>query len=170
MGAKAQGADAQRYQIIPRVLVFVTNRSGRVLLLQGAADKKIWAGLWNGIGGHVEAGETVLDAARRELAEEAGLNCSKWLFCGQVLIELNSGPGIGIFVFRASGISGEMTASEEGNLAWFDLDEALKLSLVEDLPTLLPLVLRHKASQPPFWARYQYNDLDQLVISFSPLA
>ena len=39
-----------------------------VLLLRGAADKRLWANRYNGLGGHVEAGEDVLSAAKREAA------------------------------------------------------------------------------------------------------
>lgn len=39
--------------------------------------KKVWpewqAGRWNGVGGHIETGESPLDAMKREFAEEAGL-------------------------------------------------------------------------------------------------
>jgi len=49
-------------------------RSGsRVLLLRHPPGSDRFAGRWNGIGGHVEAGEGVRAAARRELREEAGL-------------------------------------------------------------------------------------------------
>jgi len=73
MGADAQGLNTERYAVVPRVLIFPFSADGKVLLLSGAPHKRIWAGLWNGIGGHIEAGESVLTAARRELCEETGL-------------------------------------------------------------------------------------------------
>ena len=54
----------------------------RVLLLRGADDKRLWAGRLNGIGGHVEPGEDLLVAARREIAEEAGITDIQPRLCG----------------------------------------------------------------------------------------
>ena len=65
MGLNAQAVSRERYSLIPRVLIFPVDEKGHVLLLKGASNKKIWADLWNGPGGHVEAGESVLEAARR---------------------------------------------------------------------------------------------------------
>ena len=58
----------QRYQVIPRTLVFLTSMNPvsaaqEVLLLKGAPTKRLWANLYNGIGGHVEADEDVYAAA-----------------------------------------------------------------------------------------------------------
>ena len=48
-----QGTAFPRYVVIPRVNSFL--RHGRdVLLLKGAPDKRIWAGRYNGIGGHTD--------------------------------------------------------------------------------------------------------------------
>ena len=65
MPASDQGIGEQRYMLIPRTLIFVTHED-QLLLLKGASDKRLWAERYNGIGGHVEQGEDVLSAARRE--------------------------------------------------------------------------------------------------------
>ncbi len=57
---------------IPRLgAIAVVLRPGEVLLVQ--RGKQPDAGLWGFPGGHVEWGETALDAALRELREETGI-------------------------------------------------------------------------------------------------
>ena len=56
------------------VFVVVVDRRGRVLVHQRAPWKDVWPGRWDlAFGGVVGAGEPWLAAARRELAEEAGI-------------------------------------------------------------------------------------------------
>ncbi|MCK5845384.1 MAG: NUDIX domain-containing protein, partial [Victivallales bacterium] len=51
--------------------VVVYHPDGRVLLQKRRMDKDIQPGKWDtAVGGHVDAGETIEQAARRELAEE----------------------------------------------------------------------------------------------------
>jgi len=167
MGAEAQGVIADRYTVIPRVLVFPFSQDGKVLLLKGAPEKRIWANLWNGIGGHVEPGEGVLDAAKRELAEESGLTAASWNYCGQIMVNTRGQIGIGFFVFRAEELSGELVEGVEGSLKWFALEELPGYPLVEDVPVLIDKAARAKAGGKPFWGMYQYDERDQLVMSFS---
>jgi ADP-ribose pyrophosphatase YjhB (NUDIX family) len=54
-------------------------RNGHVLLVERAKPP---LGLWSLPGGHVEAGETALDAARRELTEETGITATLTAFVG----------------------------------------------------------------------------------------
>jgi len=99
MGVSEQGVSLDRYTVIPRVLVFPVNGADQVLLLHGAPNKRIWANRWNGIGGHVEAGESILRAARRELLEEANLTAARLKFVGQVMVDTGGNPGIAFFCF-----------------------------------------------------------------------
>jgi len=131
-----------RYTVIPRVLVFLT-RADEVLLLRGAPDKKLWAGKYNGLGGHIEPGETPLQAAVREVGEEAGLTVETLTLRAVVHVMLASAPGVLFFVFTGTAPSGELRPSTEGEPVWVARSEIGTLPLVEDLPELLPRVLGH---------------------------
>ena len=166
MPVSDQGPLSARYSIIPRTLIFLTS-SDQVLLIKGAPQKKLWANLYNGIGGHVERGEDVLSAAYRELDEEAGLAPEQLRLVGVVLIDTGQASGIGLYILKGECKSKQFTPSDEGSLEWVQRSQLLSLPLVEDLPTLLPRVLDHQAGEAPFSAIYRYAPDGQLEIAFS---
>ncbi len=101
MGRNDQGVgrSADRYKVIPRVLCFITHGED-VLLLRGAAHKRLWAGLYNGVGGHVERDEDIYTAARREAREETGLEVAQLRLAGVIHADAgDAATGILFFVF-----------------------------------------------------------------------
>jgi 8-oxo-dGTP diphosphatase len=151
-------------------LIFLT-KGDQVLLLRGGPQKRLWANRYNGIGGHVERGEDVLTAARRELAEESGLSVPVLRLCGVVTVDAGQDIGIGIFVLRGECSQEDLAECEpapstEGTLEWVPVAALDTLPLVEDLPVLLPRVLDWRSSDPPFSAHYRYDASDKLVITF----
>ena len=167
LGSSDQGllAGPPRYKLVPRTLAFVTHQ-GAVLLLQGAPTKRLWAGKFNGVGGHVERGEDVLTSARREIWEETGLAVTELRLCGAVNVDVGAEAGIGVFVFRAEAFTRQTRPSSEGELHWVEPHQMAELPLVPDLPIILPRALAHRPGDEPFFARYSYDDQDQLVITF----
>ena len=160
-----QGITDERYLLIPRTLVFLL-RGTQVLLLKGAPDKRLWANCFNGIGGHVERGEDILTAAKRELKEETGLESGDLRLCGTVVIDAGEPIGVGIYIFRGNYCGGELIESAEGTLQWVERALIYNLPLVEDLKIILPRVFGFQDNDAPFSARYYYDETDNLNITF----
>jgi 8-oxo-dGTP diphosphatase len=169
MGREAQGLakSSDRYRVIPRTLCFITNGED-VLLLRGGPHKRLWAGLYNGIGGHVEAQEDIYHAAVREIAEETGLQVHDVRL--RVVSHIDAGdPGVGIliFVFTAVADTRVVIPSEEGPLEWWPKTRLPLEQVVEDLPLLLPRILAMDNADQPFYASYRYDEADRLKVTFA---
>lgn len=52
---------------------WILNHKGEILLQRRAITKKKRPGIWSKTGGHVNSGESVIDAIKREVKEEIGL-------------------------------------------------------------------------------------------------
>lgn len=167
MPASEQGVaySANRYHLVPRVLCFVM-AGDEVLLLKGAADKKIWPGKYNGLGGHVERGETVQATARREILEEAGLEVYDLRLRGVTTVDTGEAAGIGLFVFTARAPGHDLAASAEGTPEWVPLERVRELDTVADIPLLLAYLGRQAPDAPPFSARYWHDEGGQLIVEF----
>ena len=169
MSNAPQSPDPQRYQVIPRVLVFLT-RGENVLLMRRAEDRPIFPGQYNGLGGHMEEGESVVTAARREVFEESGLTVEDLWLCAVVAIDVGESPGIQMHVFRGKAPEGDLKTSLEGTLEWVPQDGYQNLDLVEDIPILLPRVLAMKPGAAPLWGFYRYDEAGKLIAEFNKLA
>jgi len=101
----------------------IVRRGDKVLL--GMKKRGFGMGRWNGFGGKVDPGETVEQAARREVKEEAGIELKDLEKVGVIDFEFQGKPGIlEVNIFHSKlDFSGAPVESEEMKPQWFDLDE-----------------------------------------------
>lgn len=98
---------------------------------------------WKGYtlpGGHIEAGESIVDAVIREMQEETGVTILNPRLCGVKQFPIKGGRYI-VFLFRADQYEGELCSSAEGDMHWIKKEELSNVDLVSDFQELLQLML-----------------------------
>lgn len=142
-------------QPVPLTVVIV-HRGARVLL--GHKQTGLGAGYWNGFGGKVGSGETVVAAARRELWEEAGIKASALhqhgvihaLFSSdEAVADLHLSPTrvsreLHIHVFRVTQYRGRPKPSVEMHPEWWSVNSLPYSQMWPSDPLWLPLLLAGK--------------------------
>lgn len=109
----------------PSASALIEDESGRLLLGRRAYEPN--AGLWDAIGGFIEEGEDPLEALRREVREETGLEIERGAFVGVWTDVYGDGPDaqstLNLF-WEARVTAGELRAADDvAELAWFARDE-----------------------------------------------
>ncbi|WAQ97009.1 8ODP-like protein [Mya arenaria] len=77
--------------VVNKVLTLVMIREARRVLL-GMKKRGFGQGRWNGFGGKVEQGETILQGALRELHEESGLTARHLTEIGRLVFRFEGDP------------------------------------------------------------------------------
>jgi 8-oxo-dGTP diphosphatase len=158
------------YTPILATLGYVLSPDGRRVLLvhRNRRPGDAHLGKYNGLGGKLEPGEDVVSCLRREVREEAAIECDEVVLRGTV-----SWPGFGKqgedwfgFVFRIDRWSGTPLAENpDGPLEWVAVERVLDLPLWEGDRHFLPLVFERTAKQ--FHGVMPYRDGRPVSWSYS---
>jgi 8-oxo-dGTP diphosphatase len=154
----------KRYQLVPRTLIFIKKKN-KYLLIHKKKPESFGFNKINGVGGHIERGEEPFESAFREIAEETGLKVGNLELTAILFIDINTTPGIQVFVFKAEFLDGEIKYSDEGELHWMPLSEIKNnLDVVSDVPDLIRICEAHKKGSKPQIIKYLYNGSGELRI------
>jgi mutator protein MutT len=110
-------------------------------------------GRWNGVGGKVEAGETVESAMTREAQEEIGVTPAVYEKVADIRFDeyFKGEPTLmRVHIFTATEWTGEPTESDEMAPQWFSVNDIPYGSMWADDPYWLPLVLEGKKISADF--------------------
>lgn len=121
-------------------MCFVENNNQ--LLLQ-KREKKPFKGLWNVPGGKVEAFESPIEACKREIHEETGLEIDNVSFRGVITVtNENQKRSDVLMLFHAKEFSGSLCDSDEGEIAWVETEKIYSYdNTPESFTYILPYIL-----------------------------
>ena len=118
------------------------------------------AGRWNGLGGKLNPGETIEEAAKREVREEAGIELKNLEKMGIIEFEFQGNPQIlEVHVFKSDSFSGVPVETEEMRPEWFEVGAIPYKEMWPDDIFWIPLFLAGKK----FTGRYLFGEGDKIL-------
>ena len=130
----------------PAASALCVDEDGRILLTRRAWEP--YAGMWDIPGGFVDEEEHPLDALRRELVEETGLEVEPTEWFGAFMLPYGEGPGtrwVLNLIWLARVVGGKPQAADDvSELRWFSCEELPPLEEVA-MPEWLALWLERQS-------------------------
>lgn len=128
------------------VLAFIFSADLNQVLLIRKSRPDWQEGRWNGLGGKIEQGEDVMAAARREVAEESGLQVTNWVQVGNMKLE----EEWLVEILTATADSNiKLLSGDEGEVQWFPV-ASLPEEVLPNLHWLIPLSINRFKPGLPF--------------------
>ena len=121
---------------------------------------------WKGYtfpGGHIEPGESIVEAVIREMKEETGLTIRSPRLCGIKQFPIKDGDYSKgrylVFLYETSDFEGEIVASDEGAMHWVEKKDLPNVNLVEDFYDLIDVMMHDRYSE----IQYTFEGNDWIV-------
>ncbi len=143
-----------------KILTLVLILQGEKILL-GMKKRGFGAGRWNGFGGKVRDGESIEEAAKREVREECGLEITRLKEVGlhEFEFEKERGAILEVHVFRGLSWQGEPFETEEMRPEWFLTSKIPYQDMWPDDILWLPTFLDGKK----FRTKFLFGEGDQVL-------
>jgi len=133
----------EKENIIKTTLCYIQKDDCYLLLYRNKKPNDMNEGKWLGVGGHVEPGETIDEAAVREINEETGLIVNSINCVGEILF-VNDDYEEMMYVYETDDFSGEIKECNEGVLKWVPIKEIYSLPMWEGDKAFLPKIINHE--------------------------
>lgn len=141
--------------MIQTTLCYLGNNQQYLLLHRTKKQNDVNKDKWIGIGGKFEEGESPEDCLLREVKEETGLALLSYKYCGIITFVSNNCPTEHMHLFTADKWEGTPIECDEGELAWIDKKDFLKLPMWEGDKIFLDLM---EQNIPFFSLKLVYQD------------
>jgi len=137
--------------IVKKIMTLCVINQGDSVLL-GMKKRGFGAGRWNGFGGKVEVGETIEEAALREVREEVGIALLDVKELGVIEFSFLSEEAkvLEVHIFKATKFEGEPVETEEMRPKWFDVKDIPFNQMWKDDPIWFPYLLENKSFKGKF--------------------
>ena len=154
-----RGVIIKRTEKMKKILTLCIPHKNKKILL-GLKKRGFGVGRWNGFGGKIKTGETVEEAARRELYEEARIQGSALESFGILDFKFKGeSEELEIHVFKTRDWEGSPMESEEMMPRWFSVYSIPYKEMWPDDTHWLPLFLAEKK----FKGRFLFDGMDTIL-------
>ncbi|WP_045515841.1 NUDIX hydrolase [Neobacillus niacini] len=127
--------------------VCFVKKGNEILMLNREKDPLM--GVWNGVGGKIEKGESPDDGARREVWEETDIRVDDYFSKGTVTWETANGLYVYLYEVDPAFIYETPKKTREGILEWKSIDWILhpeNQGIAKLVPQYLPVLLKQEGN------------------------
>lgn len=112
-------------------LCYIEKDGAYLMLHRVKKERDINKDKWVGVGGHFEPGESPEECLLREVEEETGLILTEYRLRGVVTFIADVIPGEYMFLYTATGYTGNLQICDEGDLEWVAREKVPELPIWE---------------------------------------